>query len=119
MKVQVIRKVRLTDIIRPEQIQSVVERLDLTYNGNALAVALRCNEKNIDSHYLGKAYQSNKGKGGVYFIKLDNFTYHIPSYLALDFSQYKDVVLYEKEMIDDEGHKITYIRATITTKVKH
>lgn len=109
MKVKVIKKIRLTDMVKPENIHSVVE-IESHYGGKSLAIALKSG-----GMFLSRYGESS---GGVYFVKLDKFTYNIPYYIALDPSQYKDITLYLKELTLEDESKHRFIHARITKQVK-
>ena len=115
MKITVVQKVRLIDLIDPDLIVSIIE-VGGIFGNRSLAIALR-KEKSVEEFKRYECFNSN----GVVFISLDHFTYHIPRYSALPPEQYKNVMVYVKFCEHDDNEECPYssrfVHASITKSV--
>lgn len=106
MKCTTLKSVKLTDVLNPECINSIVcIRRHYSYS---LAITLK------SSAFCWKDYPILKEYNGrVIFISLSPYTYHLPYYMALPKELYSAVRL--KEMENDEGTR--FLKASITKPV--
>lgn len=111
MKAKVIRKQKLTECINPECIHSIIPISH--YSRMSLAIALKSPER-VGRYYnrLNLPKYGENG-GGVYFIPLDNFTYHPCEYAAIPVELYNHITILEKEWENGER----FIKARINKPV--
>ena len=102
---------KLTSIFNAEDIVSVVETSSLC--GRSLAICLK---HGTDTDVF-KGYGDFRTNGPVVFISLDNFTYHIPDYMALPREHYNNVVIVTKRATLNGEYMGTFSKITITKKV--
>ena len=112
MKVKVIRRQKLTECINAECIHSIIP-VRGHFGQVSLAIALKSPERigMYDSRLNSPEY-SGMG-GGVYFIPLDNFTYHPCMHAAIPVELYNHITILEKEW--ENGMR--FIRAKINKPV--
>lgn len=111
IKYTVARRIKFTQLFDPEEVVSVME-IESHY-GKSLAVCLKYG---TDSRIF-PGYGDWRVNGPIVFIPLDNFTYHIPRYVALPKEQYSNIVIMTKIAKCEEQHMGTFYKATITKKV--
>lgn len=102
---------KLTSIFNAEDIVSVVETSSPC--GRSLAICLKYGTDT--DVFMG--YGDTRTNGPVVFISLDNFTYHIPDYMALPREQYNNVVIVTKRATVNGEYMGTFSKITITKKV--
>lgn len=107
----VVNRRKLTSIFNAEDIVSVIETSSLS--GRSLAICLKYG---TDADVFMR-YGDWRVNGPIVFISLDNFTHHIPNYVALPREQYNNIVVVTKRATVDGELKGTFVKATITKKV--
>lgn len=107
----VVNRRRLTSIFNADDIVSVIETSSLF--GKSLAICLKYG---TDADVFMR-YGDWRINGPIVFISLDNFTHHIPNYVALPKEQYNNIIIVTKKATIDGECMGTFTKATITKKV--
>lgn len=120
MKVEVIKRVRLTEIIPSQYITGVIEFESNCFRKRYLSIFIRKNAPlfNFYRNQIDVREYGDQGEGRIYF-SLDKYTYHVPLNCCMPLELCDNIELVVNKVVEPiSANDFIYVRARILKPVK-